>query len=89
MEVKQLHGLCYSATGVTEKVVRALAAGLEEELGLPQAVFHGFRKPAERAVDYVFGPGDLVVVGSPTYAGRERKSTRQNSKHKARSSKKS
>ena len=30
MEVKQLHGLCYSATGVTEKVVRALAAGLEE-----------------------------------------------------------
>ena len=70
MEVKQLHGLCYSATGVTEKVVRALAAGLEEELGLSQAVFHGFRKPAERAVDYVFGPGDLVVVGSPTYAGR-------------------
>ena len=26
--------------------------------------------PSERAVDYVFGPGDLVVVGSPTYAGR-------------------
>lgn len=70
MEVKRIHGLCYSATGVTEKVVRALAEGLEEELGLPQAVFHGFRKPDERAVDYAFGPGDLVLVGSPTYAGR-------------------
>ena len=70
MEVKQVHALCYSATGVTEKVVRALAAGLEEELGLSPAVFHGFRKPDERSVDHVFGPGDLVVVGSPTYAGR-------------------
>ena len=70
MEVKQIHGLCYSATGVTEKVVRVLMAGLEEALGLSGAEFHSFRKPGERAVDYAFGPGDLVVVGSPTYAGR-------------------
>lgn len=70
MEVKQIHGLCYSATGVTEKVVRTLAEALEGGLGLPQAVFHGFRKPDERAADYAFGPGDLVVAGSPTYAGR-------------------
>ncbi len=70
MEVKRIHGLCYSATGVTEKAVRFLAKALEKELGLPQAVFHGFRKPEERAADYAFGPGDLVVVGSPTYAGR-------------------
>ena len=70
MKVTKIHGLCYSATGVTEKVVRALMAGLEEDLGLPGAVFHSFRKPDERALDYAFGPGDLVVVGSPTYAGR-------------------
>ena len=48
----------------------AKRAALEKELGLPQAVFHGFRKPEERAADFAFGPGDLVVVGSPTYAGR-------------------
>ena len=42
MEVKRIHGLCYSATGVTEKAVRFLAEALEKELGLPQAVFHGF-----------------------------------------------
>lgn len=70
MEVTKIHGLCYSATGVTEKVVRALMEGLEEDLGLPGAVFHSFRKPGERALDHAFGPGDLVVVGSPTYAGR-------------------
>lgn len=70
MEVRQIHALCYSATGVTEKVVRTLAEALEKELGTPQAVFHGFRTPGQRAADYTFGPGDLVVVGSPTYAGR-------------------
>ena len=70
MEIKRIQSLCFSASGVTEKVVRTLTEGLEEELGLSPGVFHSFRKPSERAVDYVFGPGDLVVVGSPTYAGR-------------------
>lgn len=70
MKVTQIHGLCYSATGVTEKTVRTLMEALERELALPPGVFHSFRKPEERAAEHVFGPGDLVVVGSPTYAGR-------------------
>lgn len=70
MEVRQIHGLCYSATGITEKVVRTLMEALEKELRLPQGIFHGFRKPDERAVDYAFGSEDLVIVGCPTYAGR-------------------
>lgn len=69
MEVKKLHGFCYSATGGTEKVVRTLTETLGEKLGLP-VLFHSFRKPEERAMDCVFAPGSLVVVGSPTYAGR-------------------
>ena len=53
MEVSRIHGLCYSATGVTEKVVRILMEALEGELGLSQAVFHSFRKPSANGLSPV------------------------------------
>ena len=31
MEVSRIHGLCYSATGVTEKVVRILMEALDRK----------------------------------------------------------
>ncbi|MCI9348191.1 MAG: 4Fe-4S binding protein [Oscillibacter sp.] len=65
-----LHSLCYSGSGVTEKTVRTLMEALEKESGLAQGVFHSFRKPDERQADYSFGPDDLVIIGSPTYAGK-------------------
>jgi len=69
MNIERLRAVCYSATGVTDKVVRILAEALAGELSLPLA-FQGFTKPAERAAALEFNGGELVIVGSPTYAGK-------------------
>ena len=69
MELRQMTAVYYSATGVTGKVVHTLAEALAAELTLPLAC-RGFTKPEERREDLRFGEGELVIVGSPTYAGR-------------------
>ena len=69
MEIKQITAICYSATGVTDKVVRTLAEALAAELSLPLSC-RSFTKPAEREAVFSFAPEDLVVAASPTYAGR-------------------
>ncbi len=61
--------ICYSATGNTEKTVRTIGEALSGELGIP--VEHlGFTLPAEREKEYNFTSSDLVVVGTPVYAGK-------------------
>ena len=69
MELRQITALFYSATGVTDKVVRTLAEALAAELSLPLTC-RSFTKPGEREENLSFGKGELVIVGSPTYAGR-------------------
>ena len=69
MEIKRVCALYFSATGNTEKTVAAFAETLAEQLGVPWERLP-FTKPAERERDYVFADTDLVVVGTPTYAGR-------------------
>ena len=69
MELRQITALSYSATGVTDKVVRTLAEALAAELSLPLTC-RSFTKPGEREENLSFGKGELVIVGSPTYAGR-------------------
>lgn len=69
MELRQMTAVYYSATGVTGKVVHTLAEALAAELTLPLAC-RGFTKLEERREDLRFGEGELVIVGSPTYAGR-------------------
>ncbi len=69
MELRKMTALCFSATGVTDKVVRILAEALGAEMGLFPS-FRGFTKPAERMETLEFGSEDILVVGSPTYAGR-------------------
>ncbi|WP_303857920.1 EFR1 family ferrodoxin [Aminicella lysinilytica] len=65
MEIKNVYGLFFSPTGNTEKVVRAIAGNLASDrryidITLPQA-----RESVQE-----FTADDLVVVGSPVYAGR-------------------
>jgi len=69
MNVKRLRAICYSATGVTDKVVHILAEALAGELSLPLS-FQGFTRLPDRAAPVEFDSEELVIAGSPTYAGK-------------------
>ena len=69
MELERIEAVYFSATGVTGKVVRVLAEALAEELSLPLTC-RSFTRLPEREGTLQFGPEDLVIVGTPTYAGR-------------------
>ncbi len=55
----------WSATGTTEKIVRTIAQTLD-----PQYAVVDFTLPGARKQGRTFGPDDLVVFGTPVYAGR-------------------
>lgn len=67
--MKTVRAVYFSATGTTRRVVCTLAEKLAERLGLP-CVQVDFTLPAARANPLVFGSGDIVVLGTPVYAGR-------------------
>lgn len=69
MECKRIEAVYFSASGVTDKVVRILAEALVGELSLPLRC-RSFTRPPEREAALSFEPDDLVVAGTPTYAGR-------------------
>lgn len=69
MEIKTVWAVYFSGTGTTEKVTTHLARSLAEKLGA-DCQSHNFTQPAGRAGELKFGPNDLVVLGTPVYAGR-------------------
>ena len=69
MEITKVWALYYSATGTTDKAVNTIAEELAAQLTLPIERL-SFTRPAERTGTHLFTAEDLVVVGSPTYAGR-------------------
>lgn len=69
MEIKRVRAVYYSATDTTEKVVTAVAKGAAYRLGKPLTV-ENISRPESREKEISFTPSDLVVVGTPTYAGR-------------------
>lgn len=69
MDVKRVWAVYWSATGTTETVVSRVAETLSQCLICPMQTLN-FTLPASRERDYSFGEGDLVVCGTPTYAGR-------------------
>lgn len=70
MEITRVTAVYYSATGNTEKVVLALAETLAQEFGVPMETFDYTLPAARESGVKSFGPADLVVFGSPVYAGR-------------------
>ncbi len=69
MKLSRICALYFSPTGTTDKAVNTIADALGRNWELPPERMC-FTKPAERAKEYSFTEGDLVVVGTPTYAGR-------------------
>lgn len=69
MKIKKVWAVYFSATGTTKKVTAGLAESLAENLGAPCEVYD-FTLPVKRTEAPNFGREDLVVFGTPVYAGR-------------------
>ncbi len=69
MKINKVWAAFWSATTTTEKVVRKIAGTIAEELGVEKDEFD-FTLPAARKGVKSFGEGDLVIFGTPVYAGR-------------------
>ncbi len=69
MRPEHVYAVYYSAVGGTKKVCQTIGQALAERFEAPFTEI-SFTLPKEREQTYTFGPGDLVVFGTPTYAGR-------------------
>ena len=68
MEIITVYAVYFSATGRTRKVVTTLANAIAQTLELPLETVD-FTLPAAREETYAFTDKDLVIFGTPTYAG--------------------
>lgn len=69
MEIKTVYAVYFSATGNTRRVVTTLANALAESFEVPLELVD-FTRPFAREESYFFTERDLVVFGTPTYAGK-------------------
>ncbi|MCD8084046.1 MAG: ferredoxin, partial [Clostridiales bacterium] len=69
MNVQTVRAIYFSATGNTRKIVTAIAKQLSEALQVPMTTCD-FTTPARRKHPVACAEGDLVVFGTPVYAGR-------------------
>ncbi|WP_195267886.1 EFR1 family ferrodoxin [Eubacterium sp. 1001713B170207_170306_E7] len=69
MKINRVWAVYFSATGTTQKLVTQVAATLSQKLGVAYESFD-FTLPEERKAPKSFEPDDLVVFGTPVYAGR-------------------
>lgn len=69
MKITTVHAVYFSATGNTEKAVKRVAEAIARAIGVPLEVYD-FTFPESRESVQKYGPEDLVVIGTPVYAGR-------------------
>ena len=69
MTYSKITAIAFSPCFTTEKCARILGETLAEELDIPFEQIR-FTTPKDRAKLYEFGAEDLVIVASPTYAGK-------------------
>ena len=69
MQTNRVWAVYWSATGTTKTVVTAIASAMADKLGVSQEEYD-FTLPGARQGAPDFAPDDVVVFGTPTYAGR-------------------
>ena len=69
MNISCVKAVYYSAVGSTEKVVTGVAEKIAAALGVPVEVYD-FTLPENRTEPKVYAADQLVVFGTPVYAGR-------------------
>lgn len=69
MKIKRVTAMYLSCTGTTKKVVEYVAKNAADKLGAEYAVFD-FSLPHAREDVCTYGETDLVICGTPVYAGR-------------------
>lgn len=69
MQPKKVWAVFFSATGTTEVAVKTVAAAAAETLGCPWQTV-SFTLSGERQEQLRFTADDLVILGTPVYAGR-------------------
>ena len=69
MKLEKIWAVYFSGTGTTRRMVERSAGGIASRLNLP-AESVDFSRPAMRQETLRFGEKDLVVFGTPVYAGR-------------------
>lgn len=69
MKIRTIHAYYFSPTGNTEKVIKVIAETLGKALNIP-VYMHDFTLPVARQKKHNFHNDDLLVIGTPVYAGR-------------------
>ena len=69
MKINKVWAVYFTGTGNTKKMVTAVAKAACDKLGCAYAEYD-FSLPAARAEELSFADTDLVVIGTPVYAGR-------------------
>jgi ferredoxin/flavodoxin len=69
VEVKTVWAVFFSATGTTQKIVTKIAGAIADELGVERKTYD-ITLPGARGSAPDFSASDLVVLGTPVYAGR-------------------
>ncbi|MDD3168041.1 MAG: EFR1 family ferrodoxin [Eubacteriales bacterium] len=69
MNIKKVWAAYFSATGTTQKVTEGIAKVIAQKLDA-EYVTYDFTLPASRMTALTFHADDLVVFGTPVYAGR-------------------
>lgn len=69
MKINKVYSIYYSATGTTQKIVSFIGENIAKKLNVPFEKYN-FSLPKKRENILEFNENNLVICGSPTYAGR-------------------